>query len=162
MNKSVLQLYKNIIEYTSIWKLNISVDLFNIKVKYIDYKKVYPTEYSYKPLIYKKPNNILNSILNNTNNSERFSFMIDNKKFILFDSLKYILFCIILLLFLKMYKISLFLYLINLSLNILKSKYYFPVIKNMSDLVYSKAVVHSFYILELSLLLKFHYIGVFA
>lgn len=77
--KIKFDMYKDNLEYTSIWKINISVDYFSNKINYIDYDKIYPTEYNYKPLKY-----------NLSNNSDTFEFLLNSTKYILFNSLKHI------------------------------------------------------------------------
>lgn len=70
---------KDNLEYTSIWKINILVNNIKKIVQYIDYEKIYPTEYNYKPLKY-----------NTFDNNEIFQYNLNGKKYILFNSLKFI------------------------------------------------------------------------
>ena len=70
---------KDNLEYTSIWKINISVNNVTNVVQYMDYEKIYPTEYNYKPLKY-----------NTIDNNEIFQYNLNGKKYILFNSLKFI------------------------------------------------------------------------
>jgi len=68
---------KDNLEYTSIWKMNISVNNLKKTVQYIDYEKIYPTEYNYKPLKY-----------NIDTDNETFQYILNGQKYILFNSLK--------------------------------------------------------------------------
>lgn len=66
---------KNIIENTSIWNIEVEIDIYNNIINYKMFNKIYPTPFNYKPLIYK-------SIENN------YEYMYRDNKFILFNSLK--------------------------------------------------------------------------
>jgi hypothetical protein len=63
------------IENSSIWEINLTGDvIFGVltNIKFQNFKKIYPTEYNYKPL---------------TNNTNYFSYEYNNNKFMLFNSL---------------------------------------------------------------------------
>lgn len=66
---------KNIIENTSIWKIEIEVN--DDSIKYNIFNKIYPTPYNYKPLTLKTKN------LNDT-----YEYTYKNNKFMLFNSIQ--------------------------------------------------------------------------
>jgi hypothetical protein len=64
---------KNIIENTSIWKVEVEIDINNY-VSYKMFNKIYPTSYNYQPLTHKSKDN-------------EYEYNYRNNKFILFNSL---------------------------------------------------------------------------
>jgi hypothetical protein len=65
----------DIIENTSLWNIEITID--KEEIKYNIFKKIYPTEYNYKPLIYNQKNN-------------KYEYTYNKHKFILFNSINLI------------------------------------------------------------------------